>query len=136
MKPVDGRVKAMADSASRLMVILAAAGVALAVLFIAVVGRSILQPLRTLTRSAREIEQGNLDLVVQVRSRDELRQLAEAFNSMAAKLREYRRTDRAKLVRTQRTTQLAVNSLPDAIAIISPDGTIELSNQTAQRLFE
>ena len=55
---------------------------------------------------------------------------------MAAKLREFRRTDRAKLVRTQRTTQLAVNSLPDAIAIVNPDGMIELSNDTAQRLFQ
>src|SRR4029077_8519306 len=91
--------------------------------------------LRTVTKSIREIEQGNLDLVVQVKSRDELHQLAEAFNSMAAKLREFRRSDQAKLIRTERTTQLAVNSLPDAIAIINPEGIIELSNETAKRLF-
>ena len=36
----------------------------------------------------------------------------------------------------QRTTQLAVSSLPDAIAIINPEGTIELSNETAERLFQ
>ena len=110
-------------------------GVGLAVLFTAVVTRSILRPLMTLTKSCKEIEQGNLDLVVQVKSRDELHQLAEAFNSMAATLREFRRTDRAKLIRTQRTTQLAVDSLPDAIAIINPEGTIELANDTAQRMF-
>jgi PAS domain S-box-containing protein len=109
--------------------------VVLAVIFTALAGRAILQPLGTLTRSCREIEQGNLDLVVQVNSRDELRQLAEAFNSMAAKLREFRRTDRARLMRIQRTTQLAVNSLPDAIAIVNPEGIIELSNETAQKLF-
>ena len=136
MKPIDGQAKSMADSATRLMILLAVVGVGLAVLFTIVVARSILQPLTTLTRSFREIEQGNLDLVVQVKSRDELHQLAEAFNSMAAKLREFRRTDRAKLVRTQRTTQLAVNSLPDAIAIVNSEGTIELSNETAQRLFK
>ena len=136
MQPINGRAKEMADGATRLMVLLAGVGVALAVLFTMVVGRAILQPLGTLTKSFREIEQGNLDLVVQVKSRDELHQLAEAFNSMAAKLREFRRTDRAKLVRTQRTTQLAVNSLPDAIAIVNPQGVVELSNQTAQRLFQ
>jgi signal transduction histidine kinase len=136
MQPINGRAKEMAQSATRLMVLLAAVGVALAVLFTMVVGRAILRPLGMLTKSFREIEQGNLDLVVQVKSRDELHQLAEAFNSMAAKLREFRRTDRAKLVRTQRTTQLAVNSLPDAIAIVNPDGLVELSNQTAQRLFQ
>jgi NtrC-family two-component system sensor histidine kinase KinB len=135
MKPIDGRAKRMADNAIRMMVLLAVTGIALAIVFTYFVGRSILRPLATVTKSIREIEQGNLDLVVQVKTRDELYHLAEAFNSMAAKLREFRRTDRAKLVRTQRTTQLAVNSLPDAIAIISPDGHVELSNETAHRLF-
>jgi NtrC-family two-component system sensor histidine kinase KinB len=136
MKPIDGRAKQMADRATRLMILLAVAGAVLAVIYTIMVSRTILRPLVTLIKSFREIEQGNLDLVVQVQSRDELHQLAEAFNSMAARLRELRRTDRAKLIRTQRTTQLAVNSLPDAIAIVSPEGTIELSNETAQRLFQ
>lgn len=135
MTPIAGQVKTMASNATQLMILLSAAGILLAVLITLVIARSILRPLQVLTKSFRQIEQGNLDLVVQVKSRDELRQLAEAFNSMAAKLRELRRTDRAKLIRTQRTTQLAVNSLPDAIAIINPDGIVELSNETAQRLF-
>jgi NtrC-family two-component system sensor histidine kinase KinB len=136
MKPIDGLAKQKADAATHLMILLSVTGVGLAILLTLVVGRSILLPITAVTRSIREIEQGNLDLVVQVKSHDELHQLAEAFNSMAAKLREFRRTNRAKLVRTERTTQLAVNSLPDAISIISPDGTVELSNDAAQRLFQ
>jgi signal transduction histidine kinase len=135
MTPVEGRVKAMGDRASLLMFILAGVGIALAILFVVFMNRSILLPLRTLTRSAKEIEQGNLDLVVQINSRDELHQLAEAFNSMAAKLREFRRTNRAKLIRTQATTQLAINSLPDVVAIIGPEGRIEMANASARRLF-
>ncbi len=135
MRPVDGRAKRMADRATLLMVAASVTGVLLAVVFTLLVARSILRPLATVIRSIREIEQGNLDLVVQVKSRDEIRQLAEAFNSMAAKLREFRRTNRAKLIRTQQTTQLAVNSLPDAVAVTAPDGSIELSNDAAQRLF-
>lgn len=135
MTPLEGQVKRMADNAMRLTVGLTLAGIALATLLVIVMGRSILQPVRTLTRSAQLIEQGNLDLVVQVKSRDELRQLAEAFNSMTAKLREFRRTNRARLIRTQQTTQLAINSLPDAVAILSPDGMVEMANAAAQRLF-
>ena len=135
MRPVNGRAREMARRATLLMVIASVAGVALAVGFTLLVARSILRPLATVIRSIREIEQGNLDLVVQVKTHDEFHQLAEAFNSMAAKLREYRRTNRAKLIRTQQTTQLAVNSLTDAVAVTAPDGTIELSNDAAQRLF-
>jgi signal transduction histidine kinase len=135
MVSVDGQVQRSAVGAKRAMYALLVAGVVLAVAFVGLISRSILRPLRTLTRSAREIEQGNLDLVVPVSSRDEVGQLAEAFNSMAAHLREFRRSDRARLIRTQRTTQLALDSLPDAVAIVSPDGKVELSNEVAQRLF-
>jgi PAS domain S-box-containing protein len=131
----DGQVRQTAAAARKALLLLIVVGATLAVAFIWLLSRSMLQPLKALTDSAREIEQGNLDLVVRARSRDEVGQLAEAFNSMAARLREFRRTDRAKLVRTQRTTQLAVNSLPDAIAIINPDGRIELANDAARRLF-
>jgi signal transduction histidine kinase/HAMP domain-containing protein len=135
MVSVDGQVKRTAVAARNGLYLMMTMGLLLAVLFVAILSRRILQPLMAVTQSARDIEQGNLDLVVPVRSKDELGQLAEAFNSMAARLREFRRTDRAKLVRTQRTTQLAVNSLPDAIAIVNPDGTVELANQTAQKMF-
>lgn len=135
MVSVDGQVKTTAVATQRGLYIMVAVGLLLAVLFVAVLSRYILQPLTAVTQSAREIERGNLDLIVPVRSKDELGQLAEAFNSMAARLREFRRTDRAKLVRTQRTTQLAVNSLPDGIAIIGPNGVIELANDAAQQLF-
>jgi two-component system, NtrC family, sensor histidine kinase KinB len=135
MTPVEGKIKDLSDSAAHVMIALAIVGIAMAILLTAVVSRSILTPLGTLTRSLREVGEGNLDLVVTVKSRDELYQLAEAFNTMASRLREFRRTDRAKLLRTQRTTQLAVNSLPDAIAIVNPGGIIELSNETAQKLF-
>ena len=135
MTPLAGRAKSLADRATHLMVLLGSAGVILAILFTLVMSRTILRPLTTLTSSFREIEQGNLDLVVHVKSHDELHQLAEAFNSMAAKLREFRRSDQAKLYRTQRTTQLAVNSLTDAIAIINQEGSVELSNEAACKLF-
>lgn len=136
MVDVDGQVRTTATAAQRAMYVLIAAGAVLAIVYIGITGRSILQPLRAVIASAREIEQGNLDLVVQARSKDEIGQLAEAFNSMAAKLREFRRTDRARFERTQRTTQLAVDSLPDAIAIVNLEGDIELANQAAQRLFQ
>jgi two-component system, NtrC family, sensor histidine kinase KinB len=103
--------------------------------FTVLTGPAILSPIASLTRSVREIQKGNLDLVVNVHSRDEIGQLAEAFNQMATSLRELRRSDRAQLLRTQHSTQLALDSLSDAVAICNCEGKIELANDTAQRLF-
>jgi PAS domain S-box-containing protein len=135
MVSVNGHAKEWAKLSRTALFISMGAGILLGSIWIALVGRWILHPIKTFTRSVREIEAGNLNLVVPVRSKDEVGQLAEAFNSMAAKLRAFRETDQAKLLRTQQTTQLAIDSLPDAVAVINPDGVIELSNGAATRLF-
>ena len=69
-----------------------------------VLGRAILRPIQQLTQSVREIERGNLDLTLSV---EEVQALMKprgpawpcAFNSMAGRLREFRRSDRAKLLK-------------------------------------
>lgn len=132
---VDGQIKASATFSRNAMSALNITSIVIGILFVLFIGRSILRPLHTVTQSAREIEKGNLDLVIHVKSNDELGKLADAFNSMAAKLREYRRSDRAKLFRVQRTTQLALNTFPDAVAIVGLDGKVELANEVAQRRF-
>ncbi len=136
MLSVDGQVRTQAVASKRAMVALLAIGALLAVAFTFFIARSILRPLRTLTESVREVERGNLDLAVPVSSSDEIGELAKAFNAMAARLREFRRSDQARLVRTQRTTQLALNSFPDAVAVIGRDGRVELANETAHRVFQ
>lgn len=135
MVSVNGQAKTWASRSRTALYALLVAGVGLAVILVIIVSRAILAPLKHLTASVKEIERGNLNLVVAARSRDEVGQLAEAFNAMTARLREFRRTDQAKLLRTQQTTQLAIDSLPDAVAVINPAGEIELANKTAQRLF-
>jgi len=135
MVAADGRAHRKAVQTRNVMLLLLLSGIALALGFIVLVGPNIWRPIARLTQSVSEIQQGNLDLVVNVPSRDEVGQLAEAFNQMAASLREVRRSDRAQLLRTQQATLLALNSLPDAVAICNLDGRIELANDAAQRLF-
>jgi NtrC-family two-component system sensor histidine kinase KinB len=135
MVSVDGQARLRALETRRTMMILVLVGVALGVVFIGVVSPAILRPIESLTRSVREIQKGNLDLVVMVHSRDEIGQLAMAFNEMTSSLREFRRSGQARLMRTQRATQLALNTLSDAVAICNPYGEVEMANDAAQRLF-
>ena len=135
MVSVDGRVKRTLVEVRNWLLVLSFAGTLAAAVAVGAAGRSILNPLRNLMHGARQIESGDLDLNLPVRSRDEIGALAEAFNSMAAKLREFRRLDHNRLIRTQQTTQLAIDSLPDAVFIIGPTDIIEISNRMAGTHF-
>jgi NtrC-family two-component system sensor histidine kinase KinB len=131
MVRANARSRALAALARRRMALLLALGAVLAAGFVLFLGRAILLPLSRLTVSVREIEQGNLDLNLPVTSQDEIGQLAAAFNAMAGRLRELRRSNRARLLRAQQTAQLAIDNLPDAVAVFSPEMEVELANRTA-----
>jgi signal transduction histidine kinase len=134
MVEANDRARELAADASRRMALLLLAGVAVAGLCVAFLSRAILGPLERLTRAAGEIERGNLDQAVPVTSGDELGQLAAAFNSMAGGLRELRESDQARLLHAQRTSQLAFDSLPQAVAVFSADRQVEMANRAAAAL--
>lgn len=96
---------------------------------------AILQPIRAVMQSARAIRAGNLDQVVAVTSDDELGELAKEFNAMARQLRQYRQTDYARLLRAQRTSQATIDSFPDPVLVVDPEGLVEMANPAAQRLL-
>jgi two-component system, NtrC family, sensor histidine kinase KinB len=123
--------RALAALAIRRMVLLLLLGVALAIGCVWFLSRAILLPLSRLTAYVGEVERGNLDLVLRVDKQDEMGQLATAFNAMAGHLRELRRSDTDRLRRAEQTSQLAIDSLPDAVAVFSPELTVELANRTA-----
>ncbi len=65
-------------------------GVLIAAVLGAVIPRRIVQPLLALQKGAQEIGRGNLDYVVEVKTGDEIQDLAESINDMAASLKRSR----------------------------------------------
>jgi PAS domain S-box-containing protein len=97
--------------------------------------RAILQPVQAVTESALAIGAGNLNQVVPVVFGDELGQLANAFNTMARQLRDYRQTHQAQLLRAQQTSQATIDSFPDPVLVVDSEGRVELANPAARRLL-
>jgi signal transduction histidine kinase/HAMP domain-containing protein len=135
MSDANDLARNSAAAARKQMYILLVAGTIVAIGFVFFTGRWILRPINRLIQSADEIRRGNLDLVVERESRDEVGHLSEAFNAMAASLREFRRSDQAKLVRIQRATQQAFDSLPDAVAVVDLQGKVEVATEAAGNIF-
>jgi PAS domain S-box-containing protein len=135
MSEANDRARRTAAQARKQMYGLLLAGTLAAAAFIIFSRRWVMRPIHQLIRSTEEIRRGNLDLVVSSSSRDEIGQLSESFNVMAASLREFRRTDQAKLLRIQQATQQAFDSLPDAVAVVDTEGRIEVATEAAKTTF-
>ncbi len=104
-----------------------------------IIARSISKPLDRLTKGAEIIGAGDLEHKVEVKSKDELGQLAAAFNEMTGSLKEITASrdelDREVTVRKQIQEQLlltdnAVRSSPSGIAISDLNGNITYVNPT------
>lgn len=135
MTDSDERAKRLAATSRGHMYVLVIAGVMIGLGFMFFAGKWVVQPISRLTRSADEIRKGNLELVVPVTSRDEIGALSEAFNQMAAAVREFRRSDKAQVLRYQKAMRAAFNSLSDAIAVIGLDGRVEVATGPARDIF-
>lgn len=98
--------------------------------------RAILVPIWTVTEAAQAIGgSGHLDRAVPVHGRDELGQLAEAFNAMTRQLLVYRQSNLDRMLRAQRTAQATIDSFPDPVLVVDPNGCVELVNPAARLLF-
>jgi signal transduction histidine kinase/HAMP domain-containing protein len=135
MSTVDGQAQAKAQNAEFITWLLVISGTLLAFGLVIITGRAVLKPIDDLTDAIREVQRGNLNLALKRHSNDEVGQLTDAFNDMAAQLREFRRLEQAQLIRTEHATQAVLDSLPDAAAIVNEHGMVELSNIRAQELF-
>jgi signal transduction histidine kinase len=135
MEDESRRARTAAATSIRLMVVALLAAAAIATVVALVLSRSILEPIRAVTRGARAMARGDLDQVVPVLTRDELGELAQAFNAMARTIREFRQAGTARLVRAQQTAQATIDSFPDPVVVVDPAGAVERANPAARRIF-
>ena len=136
MVQADHHARALSADSTRAMVILLVFGVALALWLGYGLQRTILRPIQTLTAVSKELGEGKLDQVVPVESHDELGQLADAFNKLAARLRVYRQTTTDQLSQARHMTEITFSAFPDSILALSMDGKINFANPAAGKLLQ
>jgi len=135
MQAANDNARQMAASAHNTMLVAIFASAIIAILFSFRSHRWILMPIKKLTASVEEIRNGNLDLVLDTTSMDEIGQLSQSFNDMAATLRKMRKSDLDMLYRSRRVTQEVFKVLPLPIAVLDANGQVEVSTDTAERYF-
>ena len=135
MNDANNNARYMAASAHNTMLAAIFASAVVALLFSYLSHRWILMPIKKLIVSAEEIRKGNLELVLDTDSTDEIGKLSESFNEMAVTLRQIRKRDRETLFRTRRATQEVFKVLPTPIAVLDLNGNVEVSTESANQYF-
>ncbi|HBF37115.1 MAG TPA: histidine kinase [Firmicutes bacterium] len=95
----------------------------------------IITPTLKLTEYAKKIGEGDLDQTIQVETKDEIGRLAEEFNRMAQRLREYDKHNIEKLIAERRRANAIVRSIPDPLIVVDADYRIIAINSAAEKLF-
>ena len=96
----------------------------------------LLRPLGVLNQAVGRLGTGDFDVRAKVAGRDEIAQLADQFNSMADRLREYRNSSLGELLLAQQAAQAAIDSIPDPVILFSNDGGILKINDAAAALVQ
>jgi signal transduction histidine kinase len=128
-------VRRIAERMSAITITVALAALVLGLFVSTFLTRRMLQPVSALSEATRKIGEGNFDARAHVRGNDELAQLAHDFNSMAARLGEYRKSSLGELLQAHLSMQAAIDSLPDPVAIFNVDGNLQNVNQAAETLL-
>ena len=136
MEQMNEKALRNAASSTRLMIAALLVAVVLAIASSRILTRLILEPIVAVTEGARAVSQGNVDQVVPATTKDELGELGQAFNAMARTIREYREAGTVRLLRAQKTAQATIDSFPDPVIVVDPEGGVERANPAAQRLLQ
>ena len=136
MVEANNAARQQSQDASRYMIIALLSGFVVAAAAAYALARSILRPVQSLTESAEQLGEGNLDQHVPVQSNDELGKLAAAFNKMATRLRAYRQSASEKILQAQQTTESALRAFPDPIVVFSSAKEVQLQNVAAERFIQ
>lgn len=107
----------------------------IAILFSYGYPKSVVKPIRQLTKAIEEIAKKNYAQELNLLSKDELGELARAFNTMAIKLKEYEDSNISELLFEKKRTETIINNLKDAIIGLNEKNEVIFSNVFASKLF-
>jgi PAS domain S-box-containing protein len=116
-------------------VILALSVTIFSLIFAFYLTKQILRPIKELGKGIKKVADRNFQQKVEVASEDEIGTLADEFNEMILKLKEYEKINVKKLVMEKEKSEAVVNNLSGPLIVTDQDNKIVLINEAAKELF-
>jgi two-component system, NtrC family, sensor histidine kinase KinB len=135
MLQANHEARRKAAESIRLLLIAMVSSIIVFIFTYARLGRSLIDPIRRLTHSIRDLRSREFEQLLPVQSRDELGELTSEFNRMAQELRSfYRETDR-KLIELNQVIRALLTTLPYPLFILDEHDRISRVNPAAETLM-
>jgi len=121
IKDVDSLVEALIVKIIDITIIVVLVSVFLIVIF----SRSITRPLKVLAGAARKVAEGNFNVRVSLKNKDEFRELAESFNYMIDHIK--RLFEQISMQKEE--LDLVINSVQEGFLVLDMEGRVIMYNQ-------
>lgn len=135
MVDAQGDANSRANQAIIYTIGLALLVTAFSLIFAFYLTNQILRPIKELEKGIKEVAARNFQKKVEVASEDEIGVLADEFNEMISKLKEYEKLNVRKLLMEKEKSEAVVNNLSSPLIVTDKDHKIVLINETAKELF-
>jgi NtrC-family two-component system sensor histidine kinase KinB len=135
MEAAGIRARDTARRSSGIVALIAASALGLSTFVAVRLTRTIVGPIREITRSVEAIRHDDFGQRVRVDSSDELGRLAEGVNRMAETLADYRSSSLGELLLAKMTLEATLAALPEAVIVVDPDGAIVSTNPLAREVL-
>jgi len=97
--------------------------------------KKVLRPIKELEKGIKKVADRNFQQKVEVASEDEIGVLADEFNEMITKLKEYEKINVKKLLMEKEKSEAVVNNLSSPLIVTDQNNKIVLINEAAKDLF-
>lgn len=128
------KMQSRADDAIFYMLIVVISSIVVSLSFIYKFPSKIVEPIKELTEKIKSISERNYNQKLEIKTNDELEELAHAFNTMAERLKLYDAKQIDQLLFEQKRLEAVVQSFEDGILFIDENREVVLVNDTILQL--
>ncbi len=125
----------IAQKASVISLIVSSLAVVIIFIFMLYLINKIVRPVRDLISKTQEIAERNYSQQLNISGKDEIAELANEFNLMASKLKQYDLLNINQLMKEKKKIETIVESISDGILVTGTKDRILLLNKAAEKIF-
>lgn len=130
----NSRALQTSEKVTSYMIVISMLSLLAALIFIVYFPGYFLGPIKELTGRIKAVSDGDYNQKLLYSSNNELGQLADAFNLMSGRLKEYQENNLHKLIIEKKRIEAVINSLNDAIVVLDENNSIVSANRVALEL--